>query len=139
MIQVIKEDMTNSEENLDRIQHDVLRPTNLRANTSVMWMSSSQIHFSLKRVMTSLYFTLKFNIAYIQTDLIKQTSIRNHQTGISRMQSYFLCSPEMVITISFTQETAYVFFFWLLFVDLLQSASQSAAHGWFRQAHVFLR
>lgn len=36
MIQVIKEDMTNSEENLDMIQHDVLRPTNVRANMSVM-------------------------------------------------------------------------------------------------------
>lgn len=37
----------------------------------------------------------------------------------------------MVITISLTQETAYVFFFWPLFVDLLQSTSQSAAHNGF--------
>lgn len=43
------------------------------------------------------------------------------------------------ITVSLTKETAYVSFLWLLFVDLLQSASQSAAHEWFRQAHVFLR
>lgn len=45
MIQVIKEDMTNSKETLDRFKHDVLRPTHLRAYMSVIWMSSSQKAF----------------------------------------------------------------------------------------------
>lgn len=113
MIQVIKEDVTNSEKNLDRIQHDVLRWTYLRALGLSCGCHLRKSHFSLKGVVNAIHFTLKFNIVYMLIDLIKQTCIRNHQivSSLSRMERYVLCLPE-IITISSTQKTAYVFFFW---------------------------
>ncbi len=54
--------MTNSEENLDRIQHDDMRPTNLRANMSVMWMSSSQKAFFTQK--SSEFNLFHFKVQY---------------------------------------------------------------------------
>lgn len=62
MIRVIKVDKTNSEKIFDRIQHDILRPTNLCANMSAMlsFLQNTVFRASLKGMVNAIQFT-KFN------------------------------------------------------------------------------